>query len=394
MYSPWRAYFPALRQEVVYLDTAASSQLPANSIQAITDYLIQGHGNAHRGMHIFSEQANELYHQCKVAIAEYCHAGLANVVLTKSATESINLVANTFLKSLKPGELIITTELEHHANLLPWQRICDETGAELRVLPLLASGEVDDSQLPQWLDSNCRLFAFSQSSNVLATSIPVKKWVALAREAGVKTLIDGAQAIAHEPIDFADLDCDFYAFSSHKLYASTGIGVLLAKEVNQLAPLLLGGGIVDEVTSDTYTLMTGPQRLEAGSPNMVGVVSLLATLEFLASISFEAIQLHESELTQYAVRQLSQLDGVELLPRMKSDYPVISLVDKQHHSHDIISLLNMNNICIRAGNHCAQPLMKALGLSHCLRVSIGMYNDKSDIDTLISAWQEAQLILA
>lgn len=393
MFSPWRADFPALQHDVVYLDSASSSQLPASSIHAISDYLLGGHGNAHRGMHPFSERANDIYHRCKLVVAEFCGGKQAQVVFTKSATEGINCVANHFREQLKPGDRIVTTALEHHANLLPWQKICADTGAELCVLPLKETGEIDDSSLPEWLDERCKLFAFSHGSNVLAADIPVAKWLQLAKQAGVKTLLDGAQAIVHEKVNFEQLGCDFYVFSAHKIYAASGIGILLAKNPDELTPLLLGGGIVEMVTEQSYSLSAAPERLEAGSPNIVGLVSLLASLTYLNTISFDEVQQHEAQITAYAIEQFQALGGVKLLPRHVGGYPIISLVDECHHSHDIISLLSMSNVCIRSGHHCAQPLFKALSVEHCLRVSIGMYNNKEDIDRLVSAWREAREIL-
>lgn len=394
MQSPWRSDFPSLQQDIVYLDSASTSQLPLASIQAISDYLSGGHGNAHRGMHPFSERANNLYVQCKEAVASFCGAAVNQVVFTKSATEGINLVAYHFEKLLKPGDRIVTTAVEHHANLLPWQQICAKTGAELCVIPLRENGELDDEHLDEWLDERCKLFAFSHSSNVLAADIPTEKWLKMAKQAGVKTLLDGAQAIVHQPINFEQLDCDYYVFSSHKLYAATGIGVLLAKHSEALSPLLLGGGIVDKVSAQSYTLSTAPEFLEAGSPNIVGIVSLQASLSYLQNISFSEIHKHEAALTRYAIERLDALGDITFLPRQLHNYPVISLIDEQQHSHDIISLLSMSGICIRAGTHCAQPLLQALKRPHCLRVSIGMYNDASDIDRLIDAWKEAREILA
>lgn len=394
MLSPWRIDFPALQQDAIYLDSASSSQLPRSSIEAISHYLIEGHGNAHRGMHVFSERANTLFNQCKTTLAEFCGAASQQVVFTKSATESINLVARSIEQQLQEGDRIVVTELEHHANLLPWQELCKRTGATLCVLPLMEDGEIDDTQLTDWLDERCKLFAFSQGSNVLATTIPVEKWLRKAKAAGVRTLLDGAQAVVHQKIDFLSLGCDFYVFSAHKLYAATGVGVLLAKEPDSLSPLLLGGGIVKNVSVNDYLLSDAPEKLEAGSPNMVGIVSLKASIDYLNTVSLQEAYDHEASLTRYAIEQLQQFQDITLLPRVDADYPVIALVDNQQHSHDVISMLSMNNICIRAGHHCAQPLLNALGMSHCLRISIALYNDKSDIDALIQAWREARNILA
>ena len=256
MSSHWKQKFPALtNHDIAYLDTASSCQLPAEVIQSISHYLQNGHGNPHRGMYPWSEKAEQIAQQCRKRVARLLSCNEQKIAFTKSTTESINIVANSLRDKLNAQHTIIVTQMEHHANLLPWQRLCQQTGAQLKLLPLKPNGELDLTNLSQWLSDNCALFAFTHVSNVIGTINPVHQMVQMAKQNNVPTLIDGAQAIAHQPVNITEIDCDYYAFSGHKLYAAGGIGVLYARNPQSIEPLLVGGGIVNRVTDNQYHLI-------------------------------------------------------------------------------------------------------------------------------------------
>ncbi len=390
MQSPWRNNFPSIQHtNCIYLDSASSCQVPSAVIDAVSHYLSSGHGNAHRGMYPFSEKANDIYHQCRQQIANFIESDEKHVIFCKSTTEAINQVATSIQHELKPEDSIIITELEHHANILPWQRICQLTGATLHVLPVTEEGTIDDSQLEVLLQQNCKLFAFSHSSNVLAAEQPVQHFIEKAKKAGVRTLVDGAQAIAHLPVNVKNMGCDYYVFSAHKLYSTTGCGILYAADPDSLSPLLLGGGIVNSVTTRDHQLISSIERFEAGSPDIVAIVALSAALNFIDECGHQEILDWENQLTSYFLSSIESISDIQLLPRPSPDLPVISLTSKALHSHDMATLLGMNNIAVRAGHHCAQPLLNALGLKHCIRASFGMYNNFSDIDRFVEQWQDA-----
>lgn len=383
---PWRASFAALtNSSTAYLDSASTCQVPAPVINAISDYLSSGHGNAQRGMYHFSENAGTLHQQCREQVAEFIKAEQnAQIIFTKSATESINLVAHSLRRRLTSEQSILVTAMEHHANLLPWQRLCQQTGARLNILPIKNNGTIDTTNLEKYLKDNCALFAISHCSNVTGITNDVEQFCHVSHQFGVPVLIDGAQIVGHQSVDVSAIDCDYYVYSGHKMYAPTGIGVLYCKATAQLTPLLLGGGIVNKVTLADYQLKPGVEQFEAGSANMVGIVGLIAAMDFIESIGWPQITRHEEKVSSYLHSALNSIEDITVLPSREGS-PVCSFVHRQVHSHDVASILALENVAVRAGHHCAQPYLKAMGFKHCVRVSLACYNNFEDVDRLLSA---------
>ncbi|MGB0496201.1 MAG: aminotransferase class V-fold PLP-dependent enzyme [Kangiellaceae bacterium] len=399
MKSPWKKQFPARNNMnhagkvgTHYLDSAATTQVPQSVIKSINQYLTNGYENPGRGSYSQSELATLAIQDCRSKVASFIQCETEQVIFTKGATESINLVAHSFESSLSSEDSILVTTQEHHANLLPWQRLCELTGAQLNLLSITPSGELDISNLAQHLNANCKLFAFTHCSNVIGFTNSVKELCELAKTEGVPTLIDGAQAVSHTSIDMKEYDCDFYAFSGHKLYASGGSGVLYAKEPKKLEPLLLGGGIVKQVKSDEYILLEDHQKLEAGSSNMVALTGLSSAIDFIQSIGISNIANYEKELTFELFKAINNLKNFNIISHPNSAN-IVSFFHSNIDCLDIASVLAELGISIRAGHHCAQPCVNALGVKHCLRASIGLYNDMDDIDALIKGLKHAELVL-
>jgi len=401
--SPWKADFPALAgKPVSYLDSAATCQVPQSVIQALNDYLANGHGNPGRGLHRMSENASRVLQACRLKVAEFVGADEEQIAFTKSTTESINLVASNLRSTLTDKDSILVSEMEHHSNLLPWQRLCQQTGARLNILPLSQNGEFDLSRLQQFLADRCQLFAFTHGSNVLGNHPPVEFFIQQAKLASVKTLIDGAQAVSHTKIKLAELGCDFYAFSGHKLYAPGGSGVLYCRQPDSIEPLLLGGGIVNKTSASGYLLTKGITKLEAGSANLVSLVGLSAALDYVNQIGIENIIEYEKKLYAYLLASFNQLGDYQILshPSSKSLISFHSSLgfsgsnpSGQIHCHDIASILSDSQIAVRAGHHCAQPCLNAIGVKHCVRASLGLYTDSQDIDALIEGLKGVSQIL-
>ncbi|PHS18571.1 MAG: cysteine desulfurase CsdA [Kangiella sp.] len=385
MKSPWKSLFPSLNKaNTHYLDSAATTQVPQIVIDAISQYLSNGSGNPGRGSYSQSELATLAIKECREKVANFINSNSEQIIFTKGTTESINLVANSFSQHLTSKDSILVTQLEHHANLLPWQKLCQQTGAKLNILPIKSNGELDLSDYQNLLNDNCKLLALTHCSNVVGFTNSISQMIALAKEAGVVSLIDGAQAISHISVDMQEYDCDFYAFSGHKIYASGGSGVLYAKHPESLSPLLLGGGIVKRVNSNDYSLLNGNQKLEAGSSNMVALTGLSSAIDFIQSIGMAKITAYEKELTKKLYQAIDELDNYTIISHPDSA-SIVSFYHKSIHCHDVASILAESGISIRAGHHCAQPCVTALGIKHCLRASVGLYNDSGDIDALIES---------
>jgi len=383
MQSPWKHHFCSLnKSQTHYLDSAATAQVPQVVVKAISQYLSNGSGNPGRGAYSQSESATLVIKECRKKIADFIHCNSEQVIFTKGTTESINLVANSFAKTLTPNDSILVTQLEHHANLLPWQRLCQQTGAKLNILPIKMNGELDLRDYQKSLNDNCKLVAFSHYSNVIGLTNDLTQIIKTAREVGVLTLVDGAQAISHVAVNMKKYDCDFYTFSGHKIYASGGSGILYAKKPNHLLPLLLGGGIVKRVESDNYSLLDGFQKLEAGSSNMVALTGLSNAIDFIQSIGIVEIAEYEKALTKELYQAINHLQNYTIISHPKSS-SIVSFYHKNIHCHDIASILAQSGISVRAGHHCSQPCLTALGVKHCLRASVGLYNDSDDIEALI-----------
>jgi cysteine desulfurase/selenocysteine lyase len=378
--SPWKSDFPSLNNnDFCYLDSAATCQSPTPVIEAIRDYLINGQGNAGRGMHGLSEGATDAIESCRIRVAKFIGANSSQIIFTKGATESINYVASNLREQIGPRDSILITEMEHHSNLLPWQRLCRQTGARLNVVPLGSNGELDLTNLELLLNDQCALFAFSHGSNVLGCQPPTETLIKAAKAAKVKTLLDGAQYISHNPLNVNQLDCDYYAFSGHKLYASSGSGVLYCKDIESLEPFLLGGGVVNRASLTNYLLKDDLYRFEAGSANQVALIGLSAAIDYIQTIGLAAIMEHEKNLALQLKQTVESYHSFKVVSHVNS-HNLVSFHSEKIHSHDIASILAEHNVAVRAGHHCAQPCLNAVGLKHCVRASVGLYNDSHDIE--------------
>ena len=394
-----RADFPALAQDVngcplVYLDSAASSQPPTPVIEAISNYQKHDHANVHRGVHTLSHRATDAYEGARDAIVAFINArARSETIFTSGTTESINLVAQIFCKpGLGAGDKIVITHLEHHSNIVPWQLVCEETGAELVVIAIDDAGDIDLDGLYAALDESVRILSIAHVSNALGTVLPIKDIVAKARAAGVPVLVDGAQAVPHMPVDVQDLDCDFYAFSGHKMFGPTGIGILYGKEalLEAMPPYKGGGDMILEVRFDGTTFNELPYKFEAGTPNISSAIGLGAAVEYLNSVGMQRIAQHESELLTYMVQKLGDIEGIQLIGTAKHKASVQSFLVADIHPHDLGTILDHQGVAIRTGHHCAMPVMEYFGIPGTARASLALYNNTDDIDRLIAATGKAQ----
>lgn len=386
--------FPILQQQIagknlIYLDSAASAQKPQSVLDAILHYYRHDHANVHRGVHTLSERASFAYEAARQTVQAFLNAASPNeIIFTRGTTESLNLIAECFaVLNLKAGDEIVISALEHHANIVPWQRACEKTGACLRVIPLSANGGLDLNAYIHLLNERTRLVALTHVSHVLGAINPVKEMIAIASQTQIPVLLDGAQAVAHLPVNVKDLNCDFYAFSSHKLYGPTGIGILYAKKkwLEKMPPYQSGGGMIRRVSFEKTEYAEFPAKFEAGTPHIAGAVGLAAAINYLNRVGFNQIQQHEQQLTQYALERLQEIPELKLLPAPSPRVGVISFSMARAHAHDIATILDGDGIAVRAGHHCAMPLMEILGETATVRVSVGIYNERSDIDCLIES---------
>ncbi|MBD8161777.1 cysteine desulfurase SufS [Erwinia persicina] len=386
-----RAEFPLLAREVngqplAYLDSAASAQKPQAVIDAESRFYEQGYAAVHRGIHTLSAEATTEMENVRVQAAHFLNAASAEeIVFVKGTTEAINLVANSWGGSqLQPGDNIIITEMEHHANIVPWQMVAERTGAEVRFIPLTDDGELDLTQLPALIDSRTRLLAVTHVSNVLGTENPVKALVAQAKAAGVVTLIDGAQAVMHHAVDVQDLDCDFYVFSGHKLYGPTGIGILYGRKalLDNMPPWEGGGAMISTVSlTRGTTYAAAPWRFEAGSPNTGAIVGLGAAIKWVSDLGLEVIAEREQQLMRYALDKLAAVpDMIIYGPQQRAG--VIAFNLGKHHAFDVGSFLDQYGIAIRTGHHCAMPLMQRYQVPAMCRASFVLYNSEEEVDRL------------
>lgn len=388
-----RAEFPLLAREVngqplAYLDSAASAQKPQAVIDAESRFYEYGYAAVHRGIHTLSAEATTEMENVRVQAAQFLNAASAEeIVFVKGTTEAINLVANSWGGSqLQPGDNIIITEMEHHANIVPWQMVAQRTGAEVRFIPLTAKGELDVAQLPALMDSRTRMLAVTQVSNVLGTENPVKALIAEAKAAGVVTLIDGAQAVMHHQVDVQDLDCDFYVFSGHKLYGPTGIGILYGRKalLDQMPPWEGGGAMIATVSlTEGTTYAATPWRFEAGSPNTGAIIGLGAAIKWISDLGLDVIAEREQQLMRYALDKLAAVPDLVIYgPQQRSG--VIAFNLGKHHAFDVGSFLDQYGIAIRTGHHCAMPLMHHYDVPAMCRASIVLYNSEEEVDRLVA----------
>jgi cysteine desulfurase/selenocysteine lyase len=387
-----RRDFPILAEAVrgkplVYLDNAATSQKPRAVIDAVSGYYARHNANVHRGVHALSVRATELYEGAREKTRAFINAAeTSEVVFVRGTTEGINLVASSFGQSIKTGDEILITAMEHHSNIVPWQMLCQHTGATLKVLPMNHEGDLLLNQLPGMIGDRTRLVAVAHVSNSLGTVNPVAEIIAIAHERGVPVLIDGAQALPHMTVDVRDIDADFYVFSSHKMYGPTGIGVLYARKsiLSELPPYQGGGDMIASVTFEKTTYNALPHRFEAGTPNIAGAVGMGAAIDYLRELDVNAIRRYEDDLVAYAVEQLSAARGVKLVGTPKHRAGVVSFTLDGVHPHDVGMILDSEGIAIRAGHHCTQPVMDFYGVPATNRASFAFYNTREDVDRLIA----------
>lgn len=389
-----RQNFPILHQRInghalIYLDNAATTQKPNLVIDTLRHYYQHDNANVHRGVHELSARSTALFEASREKVAQFIHANsIHECIFVKGTTEAINLVANCFVApQLKPGDEILITHMEHHSNLVPWQMICKQTGAVLQVAPISLEGEVLLDKFEEKLSDKTKFVAINYVSNALGTINPVKKMIAMAHCRGIKVLLDGAQATAHLPIDINALDCDFYAFSGHKMYGPTGIGVLWGREslLNEMTPYQGGGEMIHYVTLEETHYAPLPYKFEAGTPNIAGAIGLGAAIDYLNSLDIEAMVNYEAQLLDYATKAISSVEGIRLIGTASAKVPVISFIHERIHAHDIATILDNQGIAIRSGHHCAMPLMDFLNVAATNRVSLSFYNTQQEIDALVCA---------
>ena len=394
-----RAEFPILSREIngkplVYLDSAASSQRPLAVLRAVEHYETRLHANVHRGVHTLSQWATEAYEGARETVRRFLHArSTREIVFVRGTTEAINLVANSWGRGhLQPGDEILITYLEHHANIVPWQMLCAATGARLRAAPIKPNGELELDAFRNMLSSRTRLVAVAHVSNALGTILPVQEIVHLAHARGVPVLLDGAQAVPHQRVDVRAIDCDFYAFSGHKVYGPTGIGVLYAREslLAEMPPWQGGGDMILSVGIETSTYNDLPWRFEAGTPNISGAVGLGAALEYVESLGREAIAAHEHALLELTSERLSALPRLRLIGTASAKAAVVSFTMDGVHPHDIGTILDSEGIAIRTGHHCAMPIMELFGLAATARASFGCYNNTEDVERLVEGLKKVR----
>ena len=389
-----RADFPVLTQTVngkplVYLDNAATSQKPLTVIDAITDYYHHHNANVHRGVHALSQRATTYYEQARQTVRDFIHAkSEQEIIFVRGATEAINLVANSFVRpSLKAGDTIVVSHMEHHANIVPWQQLCEETGANLLVIPMTTTGELDLSQLDTMLTDKTKIVAINQVSNALGTVNPVKVIIEKAKEKAIPVLVDGAQAVPHMPADVQALDCDFYVFSGHKMYAPTGIGVLYGKKsrLEAMPPWQSGGDMILSVTFEKTLYNDLPYKFEAGTPNIAGAIGLAKAIDYMHQIGLQAIADHEQQLLNYATEEMMALPDVDIIANTPNKVSVLSFMIQGVHPHDVGTILDQEGVAIRAGHHCAQPVMQFFNIPATARASFAFYNTPQEVDSLIKA---------
>ena len=397
-----RADFPALQQEIhgkplVYLDNAATTHKPRAVLDALDQFHRRDNSNVHRGVHTLSQRATDSYEGARARIAQFLSVETDEIVFVRGATEGINLVANAFLRPrLQPGDEVLITAMEHHANIVPWQLACDATGAQLRVAPMSQAGELLLDELEPLLTDRTKLLALTHVSNALGTVNPVAQIAEMAHAHGVPVLVDGAQAVQHLPVDVTQLGVDFYALSGHKLYGPTGIGVLWARaeHLEAMPPWQGGGDMIRSVTFEKTEFAPPPLRFEAGTPHIAGAIGLGAAVEYLTEIGLKAIAAHESDLLAAATDAVAAIDGVQLIGTAAQKASVLSFVVKGVHPHDIGTVLDRNGIAVRTGHHCAQPVMAFYGVPATVRASFGLYNYHAEIEPLCTALREAQELFA
>ncbi len=394
----WRKDFPILQRQVhgkplVYLDNANTSQKPQAVIDAVSGYYAELNSNVHRGTHQLSELATAAYEGAREKARAFINAAsVREIVFVRGTTEAINLVAQSYGRSrFQAGDEIILSEMEHHSNIVPWQLVAQQTGAVLKVIPITDAGELVEGAYATLFSPRTRLVALGYVSNALGSINPIKTMIAEAHRHGVPVLIDGAQAVPHMPVDVRDLDCDFFAFSSHKMYGPTGVGVLYGKQalLEAMPPWQGGGDMIRTVRFDKTTYNELPYKFEAGTPNIAGVVGFGAAIDYLMQADLAAIQAYEHELLAYGTQKLSAVSGLHLVGTAKHKASVLSFVMDGIHAHDLGTIVDQDGVAIRTGHHCAMPVMERFRIAATARASLGLYNTRADIDALVAALAKA-----
>jgi cysteine desulfurase/selenocysteine lyase len=398
-----RKQFPILARRVhgkplVYLDSAASSQKPACVIEAIADYYGRYHSNVHRGVHTLSEEATAAYENARAKVRDFVRAQSSReIVFVRGTTEGINLVSQAWARPrLRPGDEVLVTELEHHSNIVPWQIVCEQTGAKLVVAPIDARGDVIPHEYARRLGERTRVVALAHVSNALGSVLPVAEFARQAKAVGALVVVDGAQGVPHMPVDVGALGCDFYAFSGHKMYAPTGIGALWGRLelLDSMEPWQGGGSMIRSVSFAKTTFASSPERFEAGTPNIEGAIGLGVAIEWLERLDLSAVHAHEADLIAYATASLSAISGVRLIGDPRERAGVVSFVVGDVHAHDVGTILDGEGIAIRAGHHCAQPVMDHFDVPATARASFAVHNGRDDVDRLVAGVRRVQEIFA
>ena len=387
-----REDFPILSREIygrplVYLDNGATTQKPRQVVEAMVDEYYNVNANVHRGVHFLSQQATDLHEASRETVRRFINAqSTSEILFTRGTTESINLLAFSFGEAMvREGDEVVVSAMEHHSNIVPWQMMCERKGAQLRVIPMTDDGELQLEALEGLLHERTRIVCCTQVSNVLGTVNPVKEVVRRAHERNIPVLIDGAQSVPHMKVDVQDLDCDFFAFSGHKVYGPTGVGVLYGKEewLEKLPPYQGGGEMIKNVSFEKTTYNELPYKFEAGTPDYVATHALATALDYVSGLGMENIEAHEQELTRYALERMQQIEGMHIFGDAKERDAVISFQVGDIHHLDMGTLLDRLGIAVRTGHHCAEPLMRRLGIEGTVRASFGLYNTKAEVDALV-----------
>ena len=386
--------FPTLNQKIngkklIYLDNAATTQKPKIVLEAIDNYYKENNANIHRGVHTLSQNATELYENARKKIAKFINSeNEKEIIFVRGATEAINLVSNSYVRPLlNSGDQIIISQMEHHANIVPWQIVCDEKNAELKILPMNQNGELIINELESMINEKTRFIAINHVSNSLGTINPIENIIKIAHKHNIKILVDGAQAVQHIPIDMKKIDADFYCFSGHKIYAPSGIGILYGKKklLDEMLPYQGGGDMIKSVTFEKTIYNDVPNKFEAGTPNISGAIALGAAIDYITNLGIKNIAKHETELLEYATEEINKINGVRIIGNAENKASVLSFVIDNVHPHDVGTIMDAEGVAIRAGNHCNQPVMDFYSIPATARASFAIYNTKEDVDKLIAA---------
>ena len=398
-----RRDFPILAREVngkplCYLDNAASSQRPRSVIHSISRYYETSHANVHRGVHRLSQEATDLFEGARETLRRFVNArSVREIIFVRGTTEAINLVAQSYARpNLQPGDEIVISWLEHHANIVPWQMVCEQSGARLRVIPITRSGEVDFDSFLALLNDRTRLLALAHVSNALGTVVPVERFILEAKRRGIPVLLDGAQAAPHMAVDVQALDCDFYCFSGHKMCGPTGIGVLYGREalLEAMPPWQGGGDMILAVSFERTVYNELPYKFEAGTPHIAGAIGLAVAVEYLEALGLDRIAAAEQALLDYATERLQQIPGLTIVGTAPEKAAVVSFTVERVHPHDLGTILDSEGVAIRTGHHCAMPVMDFFGVPATARASFAFYNTRAEVDRLVDALQVAREMLA